>query len=502
MRSRVIATSLPWRGLGLSSNLSATDLPQPYRLLDAEPGLFDFVEYSAPLSLDETRAQATLFPEMWRRRAEVPVLFHPVHLNLWGPELEREEDLAALDRHAREVGSAWVGNDVGWWHVKGQPFPGYLYIAPPLGRAGLAAAVCHALHVQQHLSVPLVLENPAVIARTGPLHVLDFMGGLHARTGLPLLLDMGHLLSFQLSAGLAPTAGFDGFPFEAVVELHLAGGVVTRRGTRRFYVDDHGQPVREEVFELLDAVVARCPHLRAITFEGDGHPPAVAAMTLRRLRRVMPQPTECPPLPAPSLAAQPAPARTLPVDDAPWMLFEALHGARVPLEDPEGTAAELDFRLAVMAEALDRDWPLSRKLLLGTRDALVAFAGSPEYRAMFEEKGRSLGHAFASHARRLLREHPDDGIAAVVTFETLLPRREEGIYPVDLTELVFAAGALERHLGGRAWASGQMELSGLEALRQVAARAPRVPWAFQARREGGRLRVSGKGTSACVKAHP
>ncbi|MGZ3458866.1 MAG: hypothetical protein ACXU86_10240, partial [Archangium sp.] len=55
------AWTLPWRGLGLSSNLDAADPPHPYRLLAESPGLFDFVEYSAPLSLAETREHASLF---------------------------------------------------------------------------------------------------------------------------------------------------------------------------------------------------------------------------------------------------------------------------------------------------------------------------------------------------------------------------------------------------------------------------------------------------------
>ena len=135
------AWTLPWRGLGLSSNLDAADQPHPYRLLAESPGLFDFVEYSAPLSLDETREHASLFPEMWERRGDVPVLFHPVHLNLYGPELEPVKVLEELDAHARSVGSAWVGNDIGWWHSGGQPFPGYLYFTPPFTEAGVRDSV-------------------------------------------------------------------------------------------------------------------------------------------------------------------------------------------------------------------------------------------------------------------------------------------------------------------------------------------------------------------------
>ncbi|WP_164014260.1 DUF692 domain-containing protein [Pyxidicoccus trucidator] len=495
--------TLPWRGLGLSSNLSTADVPQPYRMLDESPGLFDFVEYSAPLSLDEARAQASLFPEMWRRRPEVPVLFHPVHLNLWGPELEPASALAELDAHARAVGSPWVGNDVGWWHVGGQPFPGYLYFTPPFNEAGLRDSVAHALHVQRHLSLPLVLENPAVLARRGDWHVLDFMARLHSRTGLPLLLDLGHLFSHQLSAGLPLETGLDGFPLDKVVELHIAGGVVTRRGLRQFYVDDHTQPVREELFTLLESLLPRCPSLRAVTFEGDGHPPEVARVSLRRLRTLVPA-GERPPLtlrPPRDVAVPP-----LTGEGRPWELFDAGHGATAAatVDDVEGTLAEMDFRLAVVAEVLDREWPLTRLLAAGTREQLAAFTGSPEYRGLFGGTGRSLGQVFSKWAMRRLREQPDEGASAALALEMLLPTLflrpvpppgagqvglaedvRPGSLPVDLSELVYSARSVRRHLTARAWACGSLEMSGLESLSQVARRPGPGPWSFLARRRGG-----------------
>jgi uncharacterized protein (UPF0276 family) len=505
--SDAAAWQLPWRGLGLSSNLDAADQPHPYRLLAESPGLFDYVEYSAPLSLDETRRHASLFPEMWERRGDVPVLFHPVHLNLYGPELEPVKALQELDAHARAVGSAWVGNDIGWWHAGGQPFPGYLYFTPPFTEAGVRDSVAHALHVQSHLSVPLALENPAAFAKRGELHVLDFMARVHARTGLPLLIDLGHLLSYQLAAGLPLETGLDGFPLDKVIELHLAGGVITRRNGRGYYVDDHTQPVREELFGLLESLLPRCPSLRAVTFEGDGHPSEVAALTLRRLRKRVPAAPPRPPL-ALTPVKEPAPALTR--ESEPWSLYDIGYGVKAETgSDGEGARAETDFRLAVVAETLDRDWPVSRLLLAGTRERLRAFTASKEFRELFEGLGRSPGHAFASWARRQLREHPDEGVAAAVTFETFLPNAfmtrpapapgpgqvglaedvRVGSFPVELTELLFAAKSLRRHLTGRAWACEVLDVSGLESLAQVARRPAPGPWTFVVRRRGRGLEV-------------
>jgi uncharacterized protein (UPF0276 family) len=496
-----LSFQLPFRGLGLSSNLSVHDVPEPWALLEAAPGLFDVVEYSAPLDMGRARREASLFSVLWEARDRVPVLFHPVHLNLYGPELESEEALGFLDAQARAVKSAWVGNDVGWWHHRGQQLPGYLYLPPPLSAEGLADATAHARHVQAHLSVPLVLENPVVAWRRGGMHVLDFMAELHRRSGCPLLLDLGHLLSAQLASGLPLAEGLDGFPLSAVVEVHIAGGVVTHgESGRGFYADDHTQPVREELFALLAELLPRLPSLRALVFEGDGHPPEIAAQTLRRLRALWPVPSrEALPWPdAPR--AVPAEAST----SLPWTLFEAAYGeAPADAEDREGLTADRGFRLAVLAEALDGQWPLSRLVLAGTRERLAAFAASAHFRAHFE-KGRPLLLAFAAWGRELALSRPEGAGAAALSFDMwaqqLAQGAGRGTFPVDLAEALFAVKALRRHLGARAWASGVLETSGLEGLAQTVVRAPREAWGVHAQWAGGRLSVSPDGRNMEARA--
>ncbi len=460
--------ALPYFGLGLTANLDGRAPPDPWALHASRPELFDFVEYSAPLVHD---------PSLWEGRAGLPVLFHPVHLNLWGPELEPPEALAALDAQARRVGSPWVGNDVGWWHARGEAIPGYLYVAPSLDARGLADAVAHARHVQAHLSVPLALENPAVIAVRGSQHVLDFMAELHAQTSAPLLLDLGHLWSHQLARGLRPTAGFDGFPFDKVVELHIAGGVVTRHGPdgdREVYVDDHTQPVREELFELLAELLPRCTNLRALTFEGDGHPEALAARTLERLRPLVRRPKPAPAAPSmgepedarANAAHLPAPAAAEPFRAAadPLRLFAESYGRDECLGDPVGARAELDFRLAVLAQHLDRPFPVSRLLFAATREDLLDFARSDVFCDCFFEGARTVTRAFGAWARTRLRQVPDDAAGAALALETAGKHAQ-------LAEAAFAVRALRRHLSARAWVSGRLQPEALEGVRQAVRRA-------------------------------
>jgi len=60
---------LPFLGLGLSTNLDPRVHPNPYRLIDRHPHLFDYVEYSAPLSLVAARREAGLLDEALQRRS-------------------------------------------------------------------------------------------------------------------------------------------------------------------------------------------------------------------------------------------------------------------------------------------------------------------------------------------------------------------------------------------------------------------------------------------------
>jgi uncharacterized protein (UPF0276 family) len=494
----VDARALPFLGLGLSSNLDPAVEPDPWALHSAEPGLFDLVEYSAPLSLEEARRDAGLFGVLMASRERLPVLFHPVHLNLAGPELEARERLAALDAHLRAVGSPWVGNDVAWWHVHGTALPGYLYLPPPFSAAGLQVAAAHALHVAEALSVPLALENPVVVARQGPLHVLDFMGRLHARTGCPLVLDVGHLVAAQLASGLPLETGLDGFPFEAVIEVHVAGAVITSTpGGRGVYMDDHGQPLRSEVLGLLAEVLPRCRALRALVFEGDGHPAGAARRTLGTLRTMLEPVAE-----RAALAVPPprTPAPELPADAASsaWRGFDVAHGRTLSAEDAEGVRAEQGLRIAVTAEALDARWPLSRPLLAPSRAALERFLGSDAFREAFAA-GQPLDAAWSGWARGEVHASGAPELAMALAFDTWAqglartPGGRSGVFAVDLGEALFALQALRRHLAARALGEGLLPEGALEGLAQVVRRAPTRPWRVHARWNRGRLEVGERG---------
>ncbi len=485
-------TSLPWLGLGLAVNADGRSLPDPLQLLRRSPEAFDFVEYSAPLSIAQARREAPVLNALLAR-GDVPLLFHPVHLNLWGPELESEESLAALCEHLAAVRSPWVSNDVAWWHRGGRELPGYLYLPPPFSEEGIQGCAAHALAIAERCPVPLLLENPAVMALRGPLHVADFMAGLQRATGLDLLLDLGHWLSYQRSAGLGLDDGLERLPLNHVVELHIAGGSLRSHGARAFYADDHTQPVPEPLFRLLEMLLPRCERLRAVTYEADGHPEPLALATLQRLRALLPRQVRAP------IAASTARPREgiLPAAAPTWEVFDQAFG-RAPSQDAAGTTEELDWRLAVLAQRLDADAPWSRLLCAPSRPELAAFAASDEFRSVFESEGRPVDEAFAAFARKAALRSRDEAGITVLAFEAwaraLLGQaglrgeaQAEGTFPAELTELLHGAPAARRHAQGRAW-TGPLQVD-VQALRDLVARAPKHPWRVRVERVAGALTV-------------
>lgn len=477
-------STLPYLGLGLSSNAQVNDAPHPYALLDAHPGLFDYVEYSAPLDLAEARAQASLFPEMEQRLATTPLVYHPVHLNLFGAELESAERLSLAAAHVSAVKSPWVSNDVGWWHHAGHAVPGYLYVTPPLTAEALAACEVHVRHVRDAMPVPLLIENPFVMTARGDLHVLDFMERLSRATKTSVLVDLGHLLSHQLARGLPLEEGLANFPWERVAQLHLAGGVVTGRT----YADDHPQPIRDETWALFELIRPRCTNLRAVTYEGDGHPDSLARRVLERLRRSVPKTGASgvsePVLSGVERSVEDRPAGKLTFDA--WKLFAEVHSTPGP---------ELDFRLAVLAQHLDAEVPLARAAVAPTLQALARFTASDSFRAWFERGTRSLGDGFLNWALSECRRPELAGADALVSLElwarnTMAAKKKDApvdaVFPVDLTEAVHAAHALRRHLGSRGLISGE----GWDGVLQCARRAERKPWPVRLSVDGARVAVS------------
>jgi uncharacterized protein (UPF0276 family) len=280
----VALDALPVLGVGVSLSFGVE--PDPRRLAQ-QPGGPSFVEYAGPVQIDTVRAEVEALAA-----AGVPVLYHPSCLNLCGPWPNPPAWTAAVAAHVEAVGSAWLAQDVavcfageaGGYSVQ----LGY-FVPPVFSEDGLAEAILRVNEAKAGLGRPLLLEPAPLAFWAGALHPLDWLRRLAEATDCGLLLDAGHLVSVAMAAprGQAEPIGaaLDRLDLDRVIELHIAGGAIERRGDRLLYVDQHELPILPEVWAAAREVLRRAPRLRAVCVECEGAAASLALPALEKARQ-------------------------------------------------------------------------------------------------------------------------------------------------------------------------------------------------------------------------
>jgi uncharacterized protein (UPF0276 family) len=280
--SRVHA--LPTLGMGVSTEYGAGDSPGG---LDVPALRRDHPRWGAFLELGvEVARGLDRHAEAWVASG-APTTYHFLDVNL-----EEREDfdgawLAGVDALVERTRPAWLCGDAGLWHL-GRRERGHMLLLPPILSADSMRAMAPGIATLRARTGKEVLpENPPGHVYLGDLHVLDAFAVLCEEADTGMLLDAAHLAIFQRLRGLPALAGFEGFPLERVVEIHVAGA---RRGEvdgYGFVEDDHTPNVLPETWEILSHVAARAPNLRAIVVECERNPlPAVRDMFAEVERRV------------------------------------------------------------------------------------------------------------------------------------------------------------------------------------------------------------------------
>lgn len=209
-------------------------------------------ERSLPLALDVLVARG------------VPVIPHGVRLSLGGAERPDPRRLAGLARLARRVAAPLVSEHVAFVRAGGVE-TGHL-LPVPLTRDCLEVVVENVRIAQEHLPVPLALENIAAVFRwpDAEMDEATFLTELLERSGALLLLDVANLYANARNLGFDPLAYLDRLPLDRLAYVHVAGGAV-REG---IYEDTHAHPVPSAALALLEEVARRVP-IPAVMLERD-----------------------------------------------------------------------------------------------------------------------------------------------------------------------------------------------------------------------------------------
>jgi uncharacterized protein (UPF0276 family) len=209
----------------------------------------------------------------------------------FGPEAEQGSPVSEACKQLRVLESRWLNIECATKQIAGRSFGTYL---PPLYTVDGAVVVGeNAGALQQALDrnflaagkpPPLLLLEmpPLTYFGCGSLPIPAFFKEIVRRASCGLVLDIGHLWTVYRYTGawrFQSVEGFiaeflDGFPMERVVEIHVAGlaehpaeagerGPDGDSGALPRWIDAHGAPIPELLFEMLDQVLSH-PRLKAL----------------------------------------------------------------------------------------------------------------------------------------------------------------------------------------------------------------------------------------------
>lgn len=270
---------LPDLGIGVSLSLAAE--PDPVALVRA-PGGPRFVEYAGLAEADSVAAEVARI-----RAAGAGVLFHPSYINFCGSFANDPAWLAATAEHVAATGSPWFAQDCAYcfWE-QGPSYSTQLgyFIPPLLTEASLAQAIVRVREVQAAVPVPVAVEPPPMAFVVGAMPLFRFFGRLARETGCALLLDMGHLVSWEMASGQRVLDAIDELPADSVIELHVAGGRLRAAADGPVYMDMHEAPVLDATWAMLDALLPRLGNVKALCYECEGLPADTVLQVLGQLR--------------------------------------------------------------------------------------------------------------------------------------------------------------------------------------------------------------------------
>ena len=276
--------------LGVGASLSLSSQPDPVSLVRAKGGP-SFVEYSGLVDVDEVIDEVEKI-----RAAGAPVLFHPSYINFCGSYPNSNAWLEATSKHIESVGSSWFAQDVAYcfW----EEGPGYStqlgYFIPLIfNQHSLELAVERVKEVQAKVTVPVAIEPPPVAFIIGSMPLFSFFGSLSNQTNCAILLDMGHLVSYEMASGRSVLAAIDELPVERVIEVHIAGGRLKEGDAGSIYVDAHECEIVEQTWQMLETMLPRLPNVKAVCYECEGVNESSVLATLKRIRKIVREKSNC-----------------------------------------------------------------------------------------------------------------------------------------------------------------------------------------------------------------
>lgn len=176
-----------------------------------------------------------------------PIVLHGVSMSIGSTDPLNMGYLSKLKRLIDDIKPMWVSDHLCWTGVS--DMNSHDLLPMPLTEESLQHVIDRVQQIQEFMQRPLVLENPSTYMtfKQSELSEPEFLKQLCKATGCQLLLDVNNVYVTCFNADQDPMDYLKDFPFESVVQMHLAGH--QHCGTH--IIDTHDRPVLPDVWELF-----------------------------------------------------------------------------------------------------------------------------------------------------------------------------------------------------------------------------------------------------------
>lgn len=175
-----------------------------------------------------------------------PIVMHGVSMSIGSTDPLNQNYLRKLKELADFVQPAWISDHLCWTGVA--HINTHDLLPMPLTAESLEHVAARVQYVQDFLKRPLIIENPSTYLEftASTMSEWEFLSELVQRTGCGLLLDVNNVFVSSYNHHFDPEVYIRSIPYNAVVQIHLAGP--TSCGP--YLIDTHDQPVPTPVWHL------------------------------------------------------------------------------------------------------------------------------------------------------------------------------------------------------------------------------------------------------------
>lgn len=198
-----------------------------------------------------------------------PIVPHGVDLSI-GTDMPIEDQyLDSLAALVEKVDAPWFTDHLCFTRV-----PGYNIgqLTPLQFSEDTARIIVRKIkRIKERIAKPFLLENIAYYFNVpgSDMSEAAFITRILEEGDIGMLLDVCNLYLNSVNHKYNPYNFLESIPLDRVVQLHIAGGVQSNNK----WVDTHSHSVHEEVFQLVEFIVAHAP-VKGILLERDTNFPA------------------------------------------------------------------------------------------------------------------------------------------------------------------------------------------------------------------------------------